>query len=97
MKILPGIESDTEYVFSSQKLLEANTQIKIIIDRAFALPADSVLIIDDMQALTNWQIFKGLSFLIDFLPPKLHLVLIGRAELGCGLAGYKLKSNFFSV
>lgn len=95
--ILPGIGGDTEYVFSSQGLLEANTQIKIILDRAFALPADSVLVIDDMQALTNWQIFKGLSFLIDFLPPRLHLVLIGRAELGCGLAGYKLKSNFLSV
>ncbi|NPV91418.1 MAG: hypothetical protein HPY50_11675 [Firmicutes bacterium] len=95
--ILPGISSDTEYVFSSQELLEANTQIKIIIDRASGLPADSVFIIDDTQVITNWQIFKGLSYFIDFLPSKLHMVVIGRAELGYGLAGYKLKSNFFSI
>jgi len=95
--ILPGIRSDTEYVFSSQELLAANTQIKIIIDRASALLADSVLIIDDTQVITNWQIFKGLSYFIDFLPAKLHMVVIGRAELGHGLARYKLKSNFLSI
>jgi ATP/maltotriose-dependent transcriptional regulator MalT len=55
------------------------------------------LILDDTQVITNRQIFKGLFYLIDFLPSKLHMIVIGRAELGHGLAGYPLKSDFFSI
>ncbi|HWP79640.1 MAG TPA: LuxR C-terminal-related transcriptional regulator [Candidatus Acidoferrum sp.] len=95
--VLPGVREDTDYVFSSQELLEANTHIKIIIDRACELAQDCALIIDDTQVITNWQIFKGLSYFTDFLPQRLHLVVIGRAQPGGGLAGYELKSGYYHI
>ncbi|NTV91625.1 MAG: hypothetical protein HGA22_14905, partial [Clostridiales bacterium] len=92
--IIPGVSKDAEYVFSSKELLEANTQIKIILERLSELTGDYVLIVDDIHYITNMQIYKGLGYLLDYMPESLHLLLIGREEQENELAGLELKSRF---
>lgn len=71
--IAAGISKDTEYVFSSQELLRANIQLCILIDRLSDLAADFWLILDDVHLTTNPVILDGLSYLISYLPPQMHL------------------------
>jgi LuxR family maltose regulon positive regulatory protein len=39
-----------------------------------------VLVLDDVHVIANQQIHDGLTFLLDNLPPQMHLVLSGRSD-----------------
>lgn len=41
---------------------------------------DVILLLDDYQVITNSAIHEALTFLLDHLPPRLHLVLTSRAD-----------------
>ncbi len=92
-KISPGIALETEYVFSSQELMNANIQINIIIDRLVTTDDDFLFIIDDVHLISNPVILKGLSYLIDYLPPRIHLLFISRTSPGVKLAKHSIKSQ----
>jgi len=92
-----GITRDTEYVFSSQELIKANIQINILIDRLAGMESEFMLVIDDVHLITNPLIFKGLSYLINYLPPRMHLVLISRTEPELELAKLEIKSQLLRI
>lgn len=48
-----------------------------------------VLILDDLHVLTNPEILASITFLIDHMPQRLHLVLAGRAEPPLPLARWR--------
>jgi LuxR family transcriptional regulator, maltose regulon positive regulatory protein len=93
----PGIIRDTEYVFSSQELLSANIHLNVIIDKMSEIDKDFILIIDDMHLITNSCIMNGLSILIDYLPARMHIIIIGRTEPGLDLTKYELKSQLLRI
>lgn len=86
-----GISKDTEYVFSSMELLKANIHINILIDRLSEVKSDFLLVLDDLHLITDSSILEGLSYLIDYLPAKMHLVFISRTEPEMKLAKYRIK------
>jgi LuxR family maltose regulon positive regulatory protein len=44
------------------------------------IPEPFILILDDVHLITEPQIHQGLTFLLDHLPPQMHLVLSGRTD-----------------
>ena len=56
------------------------TALSILVNRLSALPGDFVLILDDYHVIETKAICQGLAFLLDHLPPGLHLVLLTRAD-----------------
>lgn len=78
--ISPGVGKDTEYVFSSPELLKAEIHINILVDCLSQAKSDFLLVLDDLHLIDEYSIFEGLSHLIDYLPPKMHLILISRTE-----------------
>lgn len=92
-----GITRDTEYVFLSQELIKANIHINILIDKLMGMESDFMLVIDDVHLITNPLIFKGLSYLINYLPPRMHLVLISRTEPELELVKLKIKSQLLRI
>ena len=78
--IATGIFQDTDYVFQLIELLNANIHLSILIDRLMEVEVDFLLILDDVHLIANPVILDGISYLIGYLPPKMHLVLIGRFE-----------------
>lgn len=89
--IAEGISKDTEYVFSSNEMMDADIHLSILIDRLSGVEADSLLILDDLHLITEPSIWKGLSYLIDFLPEKIHLLFISRTEPEFGLTTQRVK------
>ena len=47
---------------------------------------DVVLALDDYHHITSQPIHDALTYLVDYLPQDLHLVIISRAESRCGRA-----------
>ncbi|MEN6324615.1 MAG: LuxR C-terminal-related transcriptional regulator [Syntrophomonas sp.] len=89
--IAEGISKSTEYVFSSWELLKANIHISILIDRLSEVQSDFLLVVDDLHLITDLSILRGLSYLISYLPEKMHLIVISRTEPGLELAKHRIK------
>lgn len=89
--IASGISKDTEYVFSSREMLNANIHINILIDRLSEVLSDFLLVLDDLHLIDDPAILAGLSYLIDYMPAKMHLIFISRTEPELELARHKVK------
>ncbi len=89
--IAGGITQDTEYVFSSQELIKANIHIDILIDRLSRIASDFLLVLDDLHLIDSASILTGLSYLIDYMPEKMHLIFISRSLPELDLAGRRIK------
>lgn len=89
--ISDGLSKDTEYVFSSLELLKANIHINILIDRLSGVQSDFLLVLDDLHLITDSSILQGLSYLIDYLPAKMHLIFISRMGPELELARHRIK------
>ena len=89
--IAEGISKETEYVFSSQDMMEANIHLDILIDRLSEHSFDFLLVLDDLHLIKDPSILAGLSYLIDFLPEKMHLIFISRTLPDLELARHRIK------
>ncbi len=89
--IARGIGKDTEYVLASREMLKANIQLNIIIDRLSEVQSDFLLVLDDLHLISDPSILTGLSYLIDYIPSKMHLVFISRTEPELELARHRIK------
>ncbi|SFG55093.1 LuxR family transcriptional regulator, maltose regulon positive regulatory protein [Desulfotomaculum arcticum] len=89
--ISEGISKNTGYVFSSQELLKSNIHVSVLIDRLLEVQSDFLLVLDDLHLITDSSILNGLSYLIDYLPSKMHMIIISRTEPELGLARHRIK------
>ncbi len=89
--IVDGISKETEYVFSSQEMMDAGVHLNILIDRLSERSSDFMLVLDDLHLIKDPSILAGLSYLIDFLPEKMHLIFISRTEPELNLSRHRIK------
>ena len=92
-----GIGRDAEYAFASRELMDANIHINILIERLTEAPSDFLLVLDDLHLIGNRTILLGLSYLIDYLPPKMHLIFISRSEPELKLARHRITGQILRV
>ncbi len=57
------------------------------------LPGDSVLVLDDYHLIDQRPIHEAIAFLLDHLPPRLQLVLAGRADPPLPLARLRARGE----
>lgn len=89
--IINGVSKETEYVFSYPEMLKSNIHINILIDKLAKVESDFILVLDDLHYITEPSIMEGLSYLIDYLPEKMHLICISRTAPEINLARHKFK------
>ena len=56
------------------------TILTSLINTLLDLPEDVVLVLDDYQAITDATIHQSMLFLLEHLPPQLHMLIITRAD-----------------
>ncbi len=92
-----SIFSDTAYVFSSLELFKTNIHLHILLDKLEALNTDVFLILDDFHQITNPEILKSLLFFLRYIPTKMHLILISRAEPNMELAQMEIREHLSRI
>jgi LuxR family maltose regulon positive regulatory protein len=88
-----NISLDASYALSSQELLNSNVHLSIMIGRSSDAACDFVLVLDDFHHIRDGLILKNLSYLISFLPPKMHIIIISRTEPDLKLAAHGIKGG----
>jgi LuxR family transcriptional regulator, maltose regulon positive regulatory protein len=56
-----------------------------------------LLVLDDYHVITSLRIHESLTFLLDHLPPTLHLVILSRAEPALPLARWRARGDLTEI
>ncbi|MDQ3412316.1 MAG: LuxR C-terminal-related transcriptional regulator, partial [Chloroflexota bacterium] len=67
------------------------------INVASEAPDHTVFVLDDYHLIEDASIHQGLAFLLDHLPPTLHVVLAGRGEPPLPLARYRARHELLEL
>lgn len=73
--------------------LQLETMLTQLINISMNLNQDIVLVLDDYHTITNSSIHQGLSFLLEHLPPQLHLLIITQHDPPLPLARFRVQGR----
>ncbi len=76
----PGSTAIPLRLLESPKPLPIETVLTPLLNAFSGLPTDAVLVLDDYHLIDAPAIHTALMFLLDHLPPRLHLVITTRAD-----------------
>ncbi len=76
---------------------QADAVVSAFVNLAAELPDHAVLVLDDYHLIAEPAIHRALAFLLDHLPPNLHIVMIGRADPPLPLARYRARQELLEL
>ncbi len=62
-----------------------------------AVAADIVLVLDDYHVIDAREVHDGMAFLLDHLPPRLHVVIAGRIDPALPLARLRARGELAEI
>jgi LuxR family maltose regulon positive regulatory protein len=74
-----------------------NTLVTALINDVVAFPAPLILVLDDYHVIEAEPIHNSLNFLLDHLPPQLHLVITTRADPPLSLSRRRGRSELTEI
>ena len=80
-----------------QQLPPIETILTVWINGLAALPHEMVLILDDYHLITAQPIHQSVTYLVDHLPPRLHLVMATRADPPLPLARLRTRGHLTEI
>ncbi|MBN1995458.1 MAG: tetratricopeptide repeat protein [Anaerolineae bacterium] len=96
---LDKLDADLEHILDL--LRAAHTDITYhltgLINALAAISDDFVLVLDDYHCIENNDIHTALTFLLDYLPPQMHLILAGRVAPPLPLARWRARSQLMEL
>jgi LuxR family maltose regulon positive regulatory protein len=79
-RLAPEIGKTTLTLIQQPALLPPATLLVPLVNDLAALPQTGVLVLDDVHTLTAAVVHSALAFLVEHLPPQLHLILASRED-----------------
>ena len=73
------------------------TALTALLNGLATLSHDAVLVLDDYHAIASVAIHRGLAFLLDHLPPRMHLLLASRADPPLPLARLRARGELVEI
>jgi LuxR family maltose regulon positive regulatory protein len=95
--VQPGLLPKTSLLVQAQELPPAETICTALINELSAFADDLILALDDYHVITNPQIHPILAFLLDHLPPHLHLAILTRADPPLPLARLRARGHLAEI
>ena len=62
-----------------------------LINKIAGLDAERLLVLDDFQAIHAPSILEGVTFLVEHLPPRLHILLLTRSDPSLPLGRWRIR------
>jgi len=73
------------------------TVINLLVNEVASIPDPFVLVLDDVHLIQTETVLKILAFLLDHLPPQMHLALITRIDLPLPLARLRVRNRLTEI
>ena len=78
--VAPGVGASAVALLQSSQPPPIQTVLTTLLNDLGALTDDVVLVLDDYHVIDTPDVHAGMAFLLDHLPPRLHLLIAGRAD-----------------
>jgi LuxR family maltose regulon positive regulatory protein len=75
----------------------AETVVATLLNDLGAVPDDVLLVLDDFHVIESRDVGEGVAFLLDHLPPRMRLVLAGRADPALPLARLRGRGELVEI
>jgi LuxR family transcriptional regulator, maltose regulon positive regulatory protein len=73
------------------------TVLTMLLNDLGAVAAEIVLVLDDYHVIDAQEVQDGMAFLLDHLPPQLHVVIAGRADPALPLARLRARGELAEI
>ena len=95
--VAPDSGTDTEELLSSPQPPPIELVLKTLLNDIGAVGSDIALVLDDYHVIISREIQDEMAFLLDHLPPRLHLVIASRADPPLSLARLRARGELVEV
>jgi len=95
--VAPGVGASALAILQEPQPPPIQTVLATLINELSAVPNDIVLVLDDYHLIDAHDIQDGMAFLLDHLPPRLHLVITTRADPALPLARLRARGELVEI
>jgi len=96
-KVEPGVGKNLLALLQSPHLPPADKLLSDLINEITQFEAPFVLILDDYHLISEQAIHDALIYLLDHLPPQMHMVIVSRADPPLRLARLRARSELIEL
>lgn len=96
-KAVPEVGQTAVQLLQSPQSPPAETILILLINALSQIDTPLILVLDDYHVITATAIHQALAFLLDHLPPQLHLVLITRSDPPLPLSRLRAQGQIVEV
>ena len=96
-RALPDVGANASAILRSPRPPPVETLLPVLLNEVGAIPDDFLLVLDDYHLIDARPIHEGIAFLLDHLPPRMHLVITGRADPPLPLARLRGRGELTEV
>jgi LuxR family transcriptional regulator, maltose regulon positive regulatory protein len=86
-----GLLQDALQLLQAPRQPATQAILTMLLNEVAALPQGAILVLDDYHLISEQAIHEGIAFLLDHLPPNMHLVISTRADPP--LPAYRLRAR----
>jgi LuxR family maltose regulon positive regulatory protein len=80
MQLQPGVGQEAQELLQSARSVPIAAVLQLLINDLAEIAADFALVLDDYHLIEAAPIHEGIAFLLEHMPPQMHLVLTTRAD-----------------
>jgi len=95
--VLPGVVGDLVALLRADGPSSAESLIAALVNELALVRGDHVLVLDDYHVITSSVVNSALAFLLENLPPNLHLVIATRADPPIPVARLRAQGRMVEV
>ncbi len=95
--IQPGIGSEAQLMLRSFRPISAQNILAGLNNHLFAIPDPFVLIMDDYHLIASREVHQSMIFLLDHLPPQMHVIISTRSDPPFPLSRYRARERVFEI
>jgi LuxR family maltose regulon positive regulatory protein len=94
---LPGVGSGALALLQAPQPPPMETLLATLLNELGAIRNEVVLVLDDFHVVDARDVQDGVAFLLDHLPPRLHLVIASRTDPGLPLARLRARGELVEL
>jgi len=95
--IQPNIGEGILPFLHSQQPLPVNSMLTLLINDLTAISEDFFLVLDDCHFIQSPPVHDGLTFLLEHMPPRMHLVIATRTDPPLPVAHFRGKGTMIEI
>ena len=93
----PDVEAEAPGMLQGIQPAQFETVINLLVNELASIPDPIFLVLDDLHLIQTETVLKILAFLLDHLPPQMHLALITRIDPPLPLARLRARNRLTEI